>query len=178
MAPTFGATPWQRQAPELARRFTAFWADWNAGRKTEALTDLRAYAERIEQAPAVIRGGAVEQGFTTDAASWPDATALWGKATVTMMDALGAQDAGEAQKLLDEPKSLQDQARAVRVVPARNTWGSVQPKVGVHGVGRPMQRNGLRWAGRIGPVHHRAPSRPRSVRWCHDDRGAAQDGRR
>ncbi|MFE7387576.1 hypothetical protein [Streptomyces sp. NPDC057582] len=37
---------------------------------------------------------------------------------------------GEAQKLLDESKSLQTQARAVRVVPARNTWGSVQPKVG------------------------------------------------
>ncbi|MFE7709541.1 beta-N-acetylglucosaminidase domain-containing protein [Streptomyces sp. NPDC057486] len=130
MAPTFGATPWQRQAPELARRIAVFWADWNAGRRTEALTDLRAYAERIEQAPAVIRGGAVEQGFTADAASWLDATALWGKAMVTMVDALGTQDAGQAQKLLEESNSLQTQARAVRVVPARNTWGSVRPKVG------------------------------------------------
>ncbi|MFE7955828.1 beta-N-acetylglucosaminidase domain-containing protein [Streptomyces sp. NPDC057413] len=132
MAPTFGATPWQPQAPELARRIAAFWADWNAGRRTEAVRALRAYAERVEQAPDAIRAGAVRQGFVTDAAPWLDATRLWGRAMVVMLDALGAQTAGDparAQSLLAESRDLQTQAHAVRVQPARNTWGSAEPKV-------------------------------------------------
>jgi hyaluronoglucosaminidase len=133
MAPTFGATPWQPQAPELARRVAAFWADWNAGRRAQAVGELRDHAERIEQAPSVIRGGVVQQGFVTDAASWLDATQLWGKAMVVMLDALSARSAGDtdkAQALLAESGDLQARARAVRIQPARNTWGSVQPKVG------------------------------------------------
>ncbi|GAA2918842.1 beta-N-acetylglucosaminidase domain-containing protein [Streptomyces mexicanus] len=133
MAPTFGATPWQPQAPELARRVAAFWADWNAGRRAQAVGALRDHAERIEQAPSVIRGGVVQQGFVTDAASWLDATQLWGKAMVVMLDALSARSAGDtdkAQALLAESGDLQARARAVRIQPARNTWGSVQPKVG------------------------------------------------
>ncbi|UYQ66384.1 beta-N-acetylglucosaminidase domain-containing protein [Streptomyces peucetius] len=133
MAPTFGATPWQPQAPELARRTAAFWQSWDAGDRTEAVKALRAHASAVEQAPATIRGGAVEKGFTVDATPWLDATQLWGRAMVTMLDALAARQAGDeetADRLLTESESLQGQARAVRVDPPRNTWGAAQAKVG------------------------------------------------
>lgn len=133
MAPTFGATPWQEQAPELARRVARFWTSWDAGERAEAVTSLRGYAKRIEQAPAVIRGGSVERGFTVDAAPWLDATELWGRATVRMLDALAARQAGDrdgAEELRAESVELQRQATAVRVDPPRNSWGSAQPRVG------------------------------------------------
>ncbi len=133
MAPTFGATPWQPQAPELARRTAAFWTSWDSGDRTGALAGLRPYADAVRNAPEVIRGGAVQDGFVTDAAPWLDATALWGGAAVTMLDALDAWSAGDkdtAARLLAASQGLQNQARAVRVDPPRNSWGSVRPKVG------------------------------------------------
>ncbi|MFH9729288.1 beta-N-acetylglucosaminidase domain-containing protein [Streptomyces sp. NPDC017260] len=133
LAPTFGATPWQPQAPELARRVTEFWTSWDEGDRAAAVTSLRAYARAVEQAPATIRGGEVEEGFTVDAADWLDATELWGKAMVTMLDALAARQAGDKEasdRLLAESNELQRQARAVRVDPPHNSWGKVQPKVG------------------------------------------------
>ncbi|MFI6950002.1 beta-N-acetylglucosaminidase domain-containing protein [Streptomyces sp. NPDC050422] len=133
MAPTFGATPWQPQAPELARRTAAFWTSWDSGDRTGALAELRQYANAIRNAPEVIRGGAVQPGFVTDSAPWLNATALWGSAAVTMLDALDAWSAGDkgtAARLLAASQGLQDQARAVRVDPPRNSWGSVRPKVG------------------------------------------------
>jgi hyaluronoglucosaminidase len=133
MAPTFGATPWQPQAPELARRTAGFWQAWDAGERMEAVTALRAYANTVKQAPATIRGGAVEKGFTVDAAPWLDATELWGRAMVTMLDALAARQAGDEEtsdRLLAASESLQEQARGVRVDPPRNSWGKAQPKVG------------------------------------------------
>ncbi|WUG21444.1 beta-N-acetylglucosaminidase domain-containing protein [Streptomyces sp. NBC_00464] len=133
MAPTFGATPWQPQAPELTRRTTEFWTSWDAGHKAGALAELRPYADAVRSAPEVIRSGAVQPGFVTDSAPWLDATALWGSAAVTMLDALDAWSAGDkdtAARLLASSQALQSQARAVRVDPPRNSWGSVQPKVG------------------------------------------------
>ncbi|MER6948249.1 beta-N-acetylglucosaminidase domain-containing protein [Nonomuraea sp. NPDC000554] len=133
LAPTFGSTPWQPQAPELTARVAEFWQAWDGGRRPDALTALRTYANAIATAPATIRGGSVQKGFTEDAASWLNATELWGRATVTMLDALKARDAGDesrAEALLADSRDLQRQARAVRVDPPRNTWGSVQPKVG------------------------------------------------
>lgn len=133
MAPTFGATPWQPQAPELARRVAQFWKAWDEGDRTEAVKALRAYAKAVERAPATIRGGAVEKGFTVDAGPWLDATELWGKSMVTMLDALTARQAGHKEtsdRLLAESNDLQQRARAVRVDPPRNSWGKVQPKVG------------------------------------------------
>lgn len=133
MAPTFGATPWQPQAPELDRRVDAFWQAWDAGRHEEATEALRAYATAIEEAPGVIRSGAVQEGFTVDAAPWLDATQLWGEAMVTMLDALQARQEGDkdkADQLLAESKTLQDQARSVRVDPPRNRWGKAPVKVG------------------------------------------------
>ncbi|WOX19987.1 beta-N-acetylglucosaminidase domain-containing protein [Streptomyces sp. HUAS YS2] len=133
MAPTFGSIPWQPQAPVLAARVAEFWRAWDDGRRTHALTALRSYANAVAAAPATIRGGAVQKGFTDDAAPWLDATELWGKAMGTMLDAFEARQAGDrtkAEALLADARDLQQQARAVRVTPPRNTWGSVQPKVG------------------------------------------------
>ncbi len=67
MAPTFGDTPWQPQAPELARRVQRFWTAWDEGDRTGAVRALRAYATAVEDAPATIRSGAVERGFAVDA---------------------------------------------------------------------------------------------------------------
>ncbi|MGV9700178.1 beta-N-acetylglucosaminidase domain-containing protein [Streptomyces sp. NPDC003470] len=133
MAPTFGSTPWQPQAPELARRVEEFWKAWDAGDRTGAVRALRAYAAAVERAPSVIRGGSVEKGFTVDAAPWLDATELWGEAMVKTLDALAARQAGDkdtSDRLLAESNALQERARAVRVDPPRNSWGKVQPKVG------------------------------------------------
>ncbi|MEJ1199925.1 MULTISPECIES: beta-N-acetylglucosaminidase domain-containing protein [unclassified Streptomyces] len=133
MAPTFGTTPWQPQAPELARRTAEFWETWDAGDRTGAVEALRAYATAVEEAPATIRGGSVDEGFTVDAAPWLDATELWGRAMVTMLDALDARQAGDKEtsdRLLAESNELQQRARAVRVDPPRNSWGKVRPKVG------------------------------------------------
>ncbi|MGP3961746.1 beta-N-acetylglucosaminidase domain-containing protein [Nonomuraea sp. 3N208] len=133
LAPTFGSTPWQPQAPELTARVADFWRAWDDGRRADALAAMRAYANAVAAAPATIRGGAVEKGFTDDAAPWLTATELWGRAMVAMLDALEARQAGDttrADALLADSRELQQQARAVRVSPPRNTWGSVQPKVG------------------------------------------------
>ncbi|MFH9094651.1 beta-N-acetylglucosaminidase domain-containing protein [Streptomyces albidoflavus] len=132
LAPTFGDTPWQPQAPELSRRTAAFWQSWDAGDEAKAVRTLRPYADALAQAPATIRSGPVQPGFVTDAAPWLDATALWGRATVTMTDALDAWQRGDqnrARELAEESRTLQDQARAVRVDPPRNSWGKVQPKI-------------------------------------------------
>lgn len=133
LAPTFGATPWQPQAPELARRTGAFWQAWDRGDRDEAVRALRTYASAVEKAPATIRDRSVDEGFTVDAAPWLDATELWGRAMVTMLDALDARQAGDEEasdRLLAASHALQRQARAVRVDPPRNSWGRVQPKVG------------------------------------------------
>ncbi|RFU83488.1 hyaluronidase [Streptomyces triticagri] len=134
MAPTFGEQPWQPQAPELDRRVREFWTAWEGdGDRTEALKSLRRHAKAIEEAPATIRGGAVQEGFTTDAAPWLDATELWGGAMVKTVDALAARDTGDtatADRLLAESADLQKQARAVRVDPPRNSWGEAEPMVG------------------------------------------------
>ncbi|WP_456302384.1 beta-N-acetylglucosaminidase domain-containing protein [Streptomyces albogriseolus] len=133
LAPTFGDTPWQPQAPELARHVREFWAAWDGGDRSGAVRALRPYAVAVEGAPAAIRSGAVQEGFTADAAPWLDAAELWGRAVVTMIDALSARQDGDRQtsdRLLAESADLREQARAVRTDPPRNAWGAVQPKVG------------------------------------------------
>ncbi|QGV82395.1 hyaluronidase [Streptomyces ficellus] len=133
LAPTFGATPWQPQAPELGRRVARFWSQWEAGERAAAVRDLRAYAVAIRQAPATVRAGRVQAGFAVDAAPWLDATHLWGEAMARMLDALDAcltGDTAEAGRLRAESLAFQQWARAIRVAPARNTWGGAQPRVG------------------------------------------------
>ncbi|MER6985173.1 discoidin domain-containing protein [Streptomyces carpinensis] len=72
-------------------------------------------------------------GFVADAGPWLDATALWGRAAVSMVDALAARvdgDADRSQALLADSRTLQQQAEAVRVDPSRNAWGKAPVKVG------------------------------------------------
>lgn len=133
MAPTFGAQPWQPQAPELAQQVKNFWTALDGGHPADAIAALRAYAVRIENAPAIIRGGAVEAGFVDDADPWLTATSLWGDALVTQLDALSARldgDIDKANTLTAQSKSLQQQAAAVKVPDGKNNWGSVPVKVG------------------------------------------------
>lgn len=133
MAPTFGATPWQPQAPALAQRVKAFWTALDGGHPADAIAALRTYAVQIQQAPATIRDGAVLPGFVHDADPWLTATGLWGKAMVTQLDALTARldgDPAKAKTLTAQSKSLQKQAAAVKVPEGRNNWGSVPVKVG------------------------------------------------
>ncbi|WP_265443994.1 beta-N-acetylhexosaminidase family protein [Flexivirga meconopsidis] len=117
-APTFGPKLWQPQAPVLAAKIDAVNGATGA-RRTAALRDLRAYAVRIEQAPAIIRGSKIDPGFLTDAGSWLDAMEHWGAALVAAVDG----DRSAARREMDA-------ARAIRVDPSPNRWGSVEPKVG------------------------------------------------
>lgn len=133
MAPTFGATPWQPQAPELAKRVKTFWTALDGGHPADAIAALRSYAVQIQQAPATIRAGAVQPGFVDDADPWLTATGLWGQAMVAQLDALTARlggDSDKAKTLTAQSKSLQKQAAAVKVPEGRNNWGSVPVKVG------------------------------------------------
>lgn len=131
LAPTFGPTPWQPQAPVLAAKTAAFWARWNAGDHW-ALNDLRAYAVRIRDAAAVIRDGRVEPAFVTEAGPWLDATALWGEAMVTRLDALAASARGDHAKahwLTAAADALVTRAQAVKTGNT-NRWGVRQALVG------------------------------------------------
>lgn len=133
MAPTFGATPWQPQAPVLDAKVKEFWATVDAGDTRGAIAALRAYAVQIQQAPGIIRGDAVQPGFATDAKSWLDATELWGGAMVAQLDAMTAQldgDSATSKELSARAKKLIEQAKAIKVDPPRNSWGSVTPKIG------------------------------------------------
>ncbi|MFC6704560.1 beta-N-acetylglucosaminidase domain-containing protein [Flexivirga alba] len=133
MAPTFGATPWQPQAPALAERVKAFWTALDGGHPADAIAALRTYAVQIQDAPVTIRGGAVSAGFVNDADPWLTATGLWGQAMVAQLDALSARldgDVSKANTLTAQSKSLQKQAAAVMVPEGRNNWGSVPVKVG------------------------------------------------
>ncbi|MFE3379951.1 beta-N-acetylglucosaminidase domain-containing protein [Streptomyces anulatus] len=133
LAPTFGETPWQAQAPELDARLDRFWNQWKAGDRTRALANLRSYASDIARAPERIRGGAVQAGFVADAKSWLDAAELWGEAMVSMVDALAARvdgDEDRSKELLTESRRLQERAAGVRVDPPRNSWGAAPVKAG------------------------------------------------
>ncbi|WIX77445.1 beta-N-acetylglucosaminidase domain-containing protein [Amycolatopsis carbonis] len=130
LAPTFGPTPWQPQAPVLAAKAKAFWQRWNAG--DHRVGDLRAYAVQIRDAAKVIRGGRVESAFVDEASPWLDATALWGGAMVDQLDALAAAGRGDtkaAQRLTASADGLVARAQAVKTGDT-NRWGVRQALVG------------------------------------------------
>lgn len=91
LAPTFGAEPWQSQAPELAARLDRFRTAWEAGHERTALRSLRPYARLLAIAPERIRAGVADPGFVADSAPWLDALSLWGSAFERTLDALGAR---------------------------------------------------------------------------------------
>ncbi|MFS7873329.1 beta-N-acetylglucosaminidase domain-containing protein [Streptomyces asiaticus] len=98
LAPTFGAEPWQPQAPELAARLDRFHTAWEAGHERAALRELRPYARLLAAAPERIRAGVADRGFVADCAPWLDALSLWGRAFERTLDALGARlDGHDAQ---------------------------------------------------------------------------------
>ncbi|ATY11882.1 beta-N-acetylglucosaminidase [Amycolatopsis sp. AA4] len=131
LAPVFGPTPRQPQAPVLAAKVAEFWQAWNSG-DHRALAKIRSYAEQIRNAPAVIRGGQVQSAFVSEAAPWLDATALWGEAMVTRLDALAAATRGAAaaaQRLTTAADALVKRAEAVKTGNT-NRWGVRQALVG------------------------------------------------
>lgn len=131
LAPSFGA-PWQPQSPELAARISMFWEQWNAGDKTAAVAELRAYAERIAEASATIRSGPTDPAFLSDASPWLDATTLWGESTVQLLDAVQARidgDEATSTELAESAKATAAQAAAVVVDPPDNTWGKAKVRI-------------------------------------------------
>ncbi|MCI2419524.1 beta-N-acetylglucosaminidase domain-containing protein [Saccharopolyspora sp. K220] len=132
LAPTFGSTPWQPQAPVLAAKAAEFWHEWQAGDRFRAAQELRAYAVRIRDAAAVIRDGRVTDSFVAEAGPWLDATTLWGSAMVDQLDALVAAAHGDslaAQRLTASADAFTSKAKAVRTGNT-NRWGIRQPLIG------------------------------------------------
>jgi len=120
LAPTFGAQPWQPQAPELARRLAAFRASWDVGDKAAALRELRPYARLLADAPEQIKDGVADAGFVADCAPWLDALALWGKTFMLTLDGLQARLNGNedrAVRLFAEAADLAERAAAIETIP-------------------------------------------------------------
>ena len=131
LAPSFGA-PWQPQSPELSARIAEFWERWDAGDKADAVEDLRTYAQSIADAPATIRSGPTDPAFLSDASPWLDATALWGQATLQLLDAVQARIDGDdatSDELAAAAKATAAQAAAVVVDPPDNTWGKAKVRI-------------------------------------------------
>ncbi|PZF86899.1 hypothetical protein C1I99_28395 [Micromonospora deserti] len=133
VAPTFGSTPWQPQAPGLARQVATFWTTWNAGARSDAISGIRPSADAIGAAPGQIRSGAADPMFLSDTGPWLDATALWGRAFDLHLDALDARIAGDvdgSNALLAEGRAVADQARAVTAPAGENRWNNLRVKIG------------------------------------------------
>ncbi|QNP68816.1 beta-N-acetylglucosaminidase domain-containing protein [Streptomyces roseirectus] len=120
LAPTFGSTPWQPQAPQLAARLGEFRSTWATGAKDSALRALRPHAQLLTSAPARIRTGVTDKGFVADCAPWLDALHLWGTAFERTLDALAARITGDetsAQRLFTEASTLTSRAGAIQTIP-------------------------------------------------------------
>ncbi|MER7875393.1 beta-N-acetylglucosaminidase domain-containing protein [Streptomyces solisilvae] len=120
LAPTFGAEPWQPQAPELAARLDRFRTAWEAGHERTALRDLRPYARLLAEAPERIRAGAADRGFVADSAPWLEALSLWGRAFERTLDALGARLDGhdaDAARWFAEAAADARRAGEIRTIP-------------------------------------------------------------
>ncbi|WP_233573762.1 beta-N-acetylhexosaminidase family protein [Amycolatopsis panacis] len=132
--PSSAPQPWQPQAPVLAAKTADFWQRWNAGDRN-ALAELRPYAEKIRDAPQTIRAGPVDRAFVADTGPWLDASALWGKAMVTRLDALAAAAAGDAEKARQLTATGDTQVGQAQAVKTGNTnaWG-VRPALVGDGV--------------------------------------------
>jgi hyaluronoglucosaminidase len=110
----------QPQAPALAARLDAFRTTWSGGDRAGAIAGLRPYAEMLAGAPALIRANVADAGFVADCAPWLDATALWGAALVTTLDAIAAEAAGDTGGAAASRATADDlvaQATAVETVP-------------------------------------------------------------
>lgn len=121
LAPTFGNTNWQPQAPELGARLADFTKAWNSGdraRRKAALRELSAYAHVLAGAPEQIRAGVRDPAFLAQTRPWLDALDVWGGALDATLDGLRAQlHAGSGQADFAEAAGLAEQAAAFTTIP-------------------------------------------------------------
>ncbi|MFJ9122784.1 beta-N-acetylglucosaminidase domain-containing protein [Streptomyces sp. NPDC102340] len=121
LAPTFGDTNWQPQAPELAARLAEFGKAWDGGSKAErraALHKLAGYADLLAGAPERIRAGVQDPAFLAQTKPWLDALALWGDSLNATLDGLRAQlGSGSGESDFAEATDLAKRAAAITTIP-------------------------------------------------------------
>ncbi|MBM7440548.1 beta-N-acetylglucosaminidase domain-containing protein [Streptomyces sp. HB132] len=121
LAPTFGDTNWQPQAPELKARLAKFTAAWSSGspaRRQAALRELGAYADVLAGAPEQIRAGVRDPAFLAQTKPWLDALDVWGDSLNATLDGLRAQlHSGGGQADFAEAADLAKQAAAFTTIP-------------------------------------------------------------
>ncbi|MFF5658973.1 beta-N-acetylhexosaminidase family protein [[Kitasatospora] papulosa] len=121
LAPTFGDTDWQPQAPELAARLADFTEAWNSGsraRRQAALRELGAYADVLAGAPEQIRAGVGDPAFLAQTKPWLDALDAWGGSLDATLDGLRARlHSGSGDADFAEAAELAKQAAAYTTIP-------------------------------------------------------------
>lgn len=121
LAPTFGDTDWQPQAPGLAARLADFTTAWKSGsriRRHAALRELGAYADVLSGAAEQIRAGVRDPAFLAQTKPWLDALDLWGGSLNATLDGLRARsDSGSGQAAFAEAANLAKRAAAVTTIP-------------------------------------------------------------
>ncbi|MDF6018281.1 beta-N-acetylglucosaminidase domain-containing protein [Streptomyces sp. JH34] len=121
LAPTFGDTDWQPQAPGLAARLADFTEAWDSGsraRRQAALRELGAYADVLAGAPEQIRAGVRDPAFLAQTKPWLDALDVWGDSLNATLDGLRAQlHSGGGQADFAEAADLARQAAAFTTIP-------------------------------------------------------------
>ncbi|MFJ8751543.1 beta-N-acetylglucosaminidase domain-containing protein [Streptomyces sp. NPDC102441] len=121
LAPTFGDTNWQPQAPGLAARLADFTKAWNSGsaaRRQAALRELGAYADVLAGAPEQIRAGVRDPAFLAQTKPWLDALDVWGGALNATLDGLRDRlHSGDGQADFAEAAELAETAAAFTTIP-------------------------------------------------------------
>ncbi|MGY0020121.1 beta-N-acetylhexosaminidase family protein [Streptomyces sp. YJ-C3] len=122
MAPTFGDTPWQPQAPLLSAELDDFWQTY----ETDPRAAIRAFsptAATIARTPAVLRDGVPDRLFLHDADRWLTATGHWGEALrqgLTVLRAIDAHDKEGAATARTAMDAAADTAAHITVDPAEH----------------------------------------------------------
>ncbi|MEU0137657.1 beta-N-acetylglucosaminidase domain-containing protein [Streptomyces sp. NPDC006296] len=121
LAPTFGETEWQPQAPELAARLADFTEAWSSGdraRRQAALRGLGAYADVLAGAPEQIRAGVKDPAFLAQTEPWLDALDAWGGSLDATLDGLRDRlHGGDGQADFAEAAALAERASAYTTIP-------------------------------------------------------------
>ncbi|MGW0782807.1 beta-N-acetylhexosaminidase family protein [Streptomyces sp. NPDC002913] len=121
LAPTFGDTNWQPQAPELGARLADFTEEWNSGspaRRQAALRKLDAYADVLAGAPERIRAGVRDPAFLAQTKPWLDALDLWGGSlNATLAGLRDRLHEGDGQADFAEAAELAKRAAAITTIP-------------------------------------------------------------
>ncbi|MBB5908465.1 beta-N-acetylhexosaminidase family protein [Actinoalloteichus hymeniacidonis] len=115
LAPTFGDTPWQPQAPALAAAVDAVRAQPSG----LPLRELRERADLLATASEQIRAGVADPAFLEQTQPWLDALALWGRALQLTVDGLDrvAEDPQGADRAFAESAELAEEASAIQTIP-------------------------------------------------------------